>query len=58
MAKRDKENQQWEMSAFPCPACPRPMRLVGKERAERESNACLLTFQCDCGQIFSTRSDQ
>jgi hypothetical protein len=34
------------------------MRLVGKERAEQESNGHLLTLQYDCGQIFSTRSDQ
>ena len=58
MVKRDKENQQWEMSAFPCPSCRLTMRLVGKERLERELNGYLLTFQCDCGQIFSTRTDQ
>jgi hypothetical protein len=34
------------------------MRLVGKEHVEQELNAYLLTFQCDCGQIFATRSDQ
>jgi len=35
------------------------MRLVGKERLnERKSSSYLLTFQCDCGQILSTRSDQ
>jgi len=59
VAKPDRENQQWEMSAFPCPYCPLTMRLVGKERLiERKSDSYLLTFQCDCGQIFSTRSDQ
>jgi hypothetical protein len=35
------------------------MRLVGRERVvEPELNGYLLTFQCDCGQIFATRSDQ
>jgi hypothetical protein len=58
VAERDKEDQQWEMSAFPCPSCPLTMRLVGKEHVEQELNAYLLTFQCDCGQIFATRSDQ
>ena len=59
MAERDKEDQQWEMSAFPCPSCPLTMRLVGRERVvEPELNSYLLTFQCDCGQIFATRSDQ
>jgi hypothetical protein len=58
VAERDKENQQWEMSAFPCPSCPLTMRLVGKERLEQDSNRYLLTFQCDCGQIFATGSDQ
>jgi hypothetical protein len=33
------------------------MRLVGKERLDKR-NSYLLTFQCDCGQIFSARSDQ
>jgi len=56
MAKRDKENQLWEMSAFPCPTCSLTMRLVGRECPERKSNGYLLTFQCDCGQIFSTRN--
>ena len=58
MVKRDQEDQQWEMSAFLCPSCALIMRLVGKERAERKANGFLLTFQCDCGQIFSTRTDQ
>ena len=58
MLSRKQENHQWEMSAFPCPSCPATMRLVGKERPEKESNGYLLTFQCNCGQIFSTRSDQ
>jgi len=49
VSKGDKENRQWEMSAFPCPACSLVMRLVGKERPERESKGYLLTFQCDCG---------
>lgn len=57
VAKRDREDQQWEMSNFPCPSCPLTMRLVGKERPERESKGFLLTFQCDCGQIFSARTD-
>lgn len=58
MAKRDKQNQQWEMCAFQCPSCLQTMRLVGRERPERESKGHLLTFQCDCGQIFATRDDQ
>jgi hypothetical protein len=58
MSKRNQEKQQWEMSAFPCPACSSAMKLVGKERPDRESKGHLLTFQCNCGQIFSTRNDQ
>lgn len=60
LMKKDRfnENQQWEMSAFPCPSCALTMRLVGRERPEQKSKGYLLTFQCDCGQIFSTRSDQ
>jgi hypothetical protein len=55
----DEDRLQWEMSAFQCPYCPRAMRLVGKERlADRMSNGYLLTFQCDCGQVLSTSSDQ
>src|ERR1700748_3691091 len=48
VTKRDQENPQWEMSALSCPACPRTMRLVGRERAEKETSGYLLTFQRDC----------
>lgn len=58
MAERDQEDQQWEMSAFPCPFCSLTMRLVGTERIESRSTGLLLTFQCQCGQLFSTRTDQ
>jgi hypothetical protein len=59
VSKRDKENQQWEMSAFPCPACSQLMKLVARERPDDDSSdLSLLTFQCDCGQLFATRSDQ
>jgi len=39
-----------------CPSCPRQMRIVGWERhsESHSSRAGLLTFQCDCGQIFTT----
>jgi len=57
MAGENREDRQWEMSAFKCPSCPREMRLVGKERAEPKSKGHLLTFQCDCGQVFFTRTD-
>src|SRR3954447_19808121 len=37
---------------FPCPSCPRAMRLVGREQ-EPGSKIDLLTFQCACGQILT-----
>jgi len=40
-----------------CPGCPRTMRLVGRER-KGDSKADLLTFQCDCGQILATITNQ
>jgi hypothetical protein len=40
-----------------CPSCPRAMRLVGRE-SEINAIADLLTFQCDCGQIFTTTAHQ
>ena len=59
MTKRKEEDEQWEMSALQCPACSQTMRLMGRERStEQGSKGFLLTFQCDCGQIFSTRNDQ
>lgn len=58
MTERDQEDEQWEMSAFPCPACSQKMKLMGKERVEPGSSGHLLTFQCDCGQVFSTRDFQ
>jgi hypothetical protein len=41
---------------IPCPACPQKMRIVGRERhpESRSSRTDMLTFQCDCGQIFTT----
>jgi hypothetical protein len=46
---------------IPCPACPRMMLLVGQETSEHargKSPAELLTFQCDCGQIITTMTEQ
>jgi hypothetical protein len=57
VTKRKQEDQQWEMSALPCPSCSQTMRLMGSERPEREAKGFLLTFQCDCGQIFVTRNN-
>jgi hypothetical protein len=58
LAKRSQEDRQWKMSGVQCPACSLTMKLVGKERYDRDSNGYLLTFQCDCGQVFATRTDQ
>ena len=55
MKEADQEDKQWKMSAVPCPFCPNVMQLVGKELAGTHGH--LLTFQCDCGLIFSTRDD-
>jgi hypothetical protein len=40
------------ITRFLAPSCPRKMRIVGRERSP-EVRADLLTFQCDCGQIFT-----
>lgn len=44
--------------AVPCPGCRQPMRLVGKERDANAPDGALLTFQCQCGQILATRTNQ
>jgi hypothetical protein len=58
ISKRDQEDEQWRMSTWPCPSCHREMRLVGTERSDKQPRRDLLTFQCGCGQIFSTLNDQ
>src|ERR1044072_6686848 len=40
-----------------CPSCLRAVRLVGSEN-NAGSAAELLTFQCECGQIFTTMTHQ
>jgi hypothetical protein len=58
MFKLSREDKQWAMSGFECPSCPRTMMLVGKEKSEPESSDELLTFQCECGQVFTASGDQ
>jgi hypothetical protein len=41
-------------AAQPCPTCRQPMSFVARERAEAARRE-VVTFQCLCGQIFSTR---
>ncbi len=55
----DEKSQEylWELSDVPCPFCPRNMHLVGRERVQAQSAAELLTFQCDCGQVTSSTTD-
>lgn len=60
MSEFHHESHKWkDIGEAQCPACPRMMRLVGKESPEPKSKNVLLTFQCyDCGQVYATRSDQ
>jgi lysyl-tRNA synthetase class I len=54
----DPEDEQWNLSSVECPACQKMMSLVSTEKAEANSSAELLTFQCECGQLFATRNRQ
>jgi len=38
-----------------CPGCNRAMKFVGREISSGTRSE-LLTFQCDCGQVFTRRS--
>ena len=54
MAEPQKQRPSREV---PCPACPQIMRLVGRETGPR-LRADLLTFQCECGHVFTTTMNQ
>jgi hypothetical protein len=49
--------EEWQDSTSPCPSCGLPMRLVGRERPEQGAGH-LMSFQCQCGKVIATRSDQ
>jgi C4-type Zn-finger protein len=57
MSQNRQPEQQQQASLLKCPSCQQPMRLVGREN-KAGSRADLLTFECDCGQIFATTTDQ
>jgi len=50
--EQQPQRAMWSGYHQPCPSCPRMMRLVGRENGTG-SKTDLLTFQCDCGQIFA-----
>ena len=58
MTRQPEQQQQRALSQPPlCPGCNRTMRLVGREN-EAGSNADRLTFECDCGQMVTTLTNQ
>jgi len=56
--KRQPERQAQGSLDRPCPSCKRTMRLVGRESVSPTSKADVLTFQCVCGQVIATMTDQ
>jgi hypothetical protein len=54
---QQQQKQQRPGREIPCPGCSRMMRLVGRETGPK-LRADLLTFQCDCGQVFTTTMNQ
>ena len=60
MTRQPEQQQQRAMSPSqppPCPGCKRTMRLVGRENDEG-SNTDRLTFECECGQMVTTLTNQ
>jgi hypothetical protein len=41
-----------------CPGCKRTMRLVGTERHHGSPEAEVLTFECECGQLSTSTTNQ
>jgi len=59
--ERKQTNNPPESDKLCCPSCPRTMRLVGQETSQHSRSsppAELLTFQCDCGQMLTTMTNQ
>jgi hypothetical protein len=54
---RQPEQQQRGTITGTCPGCKQPARLVGREN-EAGQVGDLLTFQCNCGQVFTTMTNQ
>jgi hypothetical protein len=50
--RQPQQQQQRALARGFCPACRQPARLVGRESIPNRSGN-LLTFQCDCGQLFT-----
>ena len=53
MSQQPEQQRQGQITLKTmCPGCRQPMKLVGREN-EAGCRADLLTFQCDCGQIYT-----